>query len=84
VDDVRRHGDEAARRHADPLPSRAERERQLALEHVERVRVLAVNVRVGPALARRVARPGHRDLLAVGEKDDLPPLPLGDLLSVAA
>jgi hypothetical protein len=81
VRDVGRHGDEAARRHTRLLRFRADQERQLSLEHVEGVRVLAVDVQVRPALAGRVAGPGDRQLGPLGQDHELSPLLVGDDLA---
>jgi hypothetical protein len=76
-------GGEAAGADADPLSLRADREGQLALEHVEGVGVPAMDVGFRSALAGGVARPGHRELRLGGEQDDLAPLLIRDLLAVA-
>jgi hypothetical protein len=83
VHDVGRDGDEGARRRAHPIGARPDLEGDLALEHVERVGVLAVHVQVGTALAGAVARPGERQLGASGEEDDRAPLRVGDRLAVS-
>src|SRR5207302_3785199 len=61
----------------------AERELELALEDVEPVRVPVVDMRVRPLLARRVAEPCHRQLLAVDEDAQRPALLVEDRLALA-
>ena len=83
VHDVRRRGSECAgaaghRRRIGP-----EAELNLAFEHVERVRVLPVHVRVRALLAGLVAETRNDDLREVAEDRDLPLGPVGGLLAFA-
>jgi hypothetical protein len=55
MDDVRRNRHEAAYWHGHVLAGRADPERQLALEDIEAIGVLAMDVRIGPVLAGPVA-----------------------------
>ena len=57
-------------------------ERQLAVEHVERVGVRVVHVQVRPALAGGEARPRDRDLLTFAEEDHVARRPVADRLAV--
>ncbi len=68
VDDVGRNGDERAGGRRDALKVGADAEGQLALEHVEGVRVLTVDVGLGAAFPALVARPRHVEQL-VREED---------------
>ena len=51
VHELRRHEDQRSRRHAQRLEIRADRQGQIACEHVERVDVIAMDVRIGAAFA---------------------------------
>jgi hypothetical protein len=74
VDDALRDQHERAGRSDHLLRFRAELEEELAIEDVERVGVLIVDVRFRPALAGRIARPGRIDERVLA---DDPHLPLG-------
>ena len=69
VDDQRRDGDEGPGARRDLLVV-GELHRELALEDVEEVGVLAVDVEAGAVAARTEARPGGVELVAVGEDED--------------
>ncbi len=83
VGEVGRRGDEAAGRRADPVGLAAQHERQLASDHVEGVRVLAMDVQIGPALSRPIAHPRDRDVVPFGQDDEVAVLSLGDRLTLA-
>ena len=68
MDDAGRHGHERPCRRCHPLDVGADPERQLALEDVEGIEMLAVDVRIGAALASFVACPRDVEQL-VGEED---------------
>jgi hypothetical protein len=68
---LRRRCDECAGGDRDGLGLAADLEAQFALEDVEGVDVLVVNVRTGYPFPRRVARVGDRDLLPRDEDADL-------------
>ena len=70
VHDAGRRGDEGASGCAHDAPVGPELEEERALEDVQRVRVAAVDVRVGPPLAWFVARFRDRDRVEVGFDDD--------------
>ena len=61
----------------------AERELDLALEHVERVRVVVMDVRVRALLARLVAEPRDDQRLELGEDPQRPLGPVGGRLALA-
>jgi len=61
----------------------AEPELDLALDDVERIRVLPVDVRVGPALPGLVPRPRHDELRIVDQDEDVPRLVIADRLALA-
>jgi hypothetical protein len=84
VHDVRRRRHEAPRRHPHRLAVRPEHEPQLAVEHVEGVGVLVVDVWLGPAFAGCQAVPRDRDLLSRGEHDGLAVREIGDRFAVGA
>ena len=69
MDDVRRNGHVRPGSRLHRLELRADAEGQLTLEHVERVSVLPVDVRLGAALAGPEAGPGDIEVL-VREKDE--------------
>jgi len=83
VDDVGRRGGEGSGQRAHGLLLGAQRELDLALEHVERVRVVVVDVRVGALLARLVAEPGDDERLEVGENPECPLGPVRSRLALA-
>ena len=83
VDDERRHERERARRDDDRLVLDAEPHRELALEHVEAVDVVAVDVEVGAQAVRREPRPRRVDRLVVGEDLDTPLGRVADHLAAA-
>ena len=72
VHDVRRRGSEGSRPRGHCLELRPERQLDLALEHVERVGVVVVDVRVGAVLAGLVAEPAHDQLLELAQDADRP------------
>jgi hypothetical protein len=80
VDDTGWGDDERARRRLQR--SVRSQERQLAVEHVERVGVPAMDVQRCAALPRSEPRLGHPDLLEVGFDQDGAPLPHRDLLAL--
>jgi hypothetical protein len=75
--------DGPGRRSNDVLGAGPEPELDLALDDVERVRVLPVDVRVGPALPGLVARPRHDELRLVDEDEDVPRSTVADCLALA-
>ena len=81
---LRRRGDESAGGDRDRLGLAPDLEGQFALEDVEGIGVLVVNVRAGYLFARCVPRVGDRDVLARDEDADLAllasknRLPVGD------
>ena len=84
VHDIRRcEHNGAGRRANDVLGAGPEPELDLALDDVERVRVLPVDVRVGPALPGLVARPRHDELRLVDEDEDVPRSTVADCLALA-
>jgi hypothetical protein len=82
VDDVGRRRGESTRWRADRLPLRAEPQLELALEDVERVRVVVVNVRVRALFAGLVAEPGHDQVVEVGQDAKGALRPVGDDLAL--
>jgi hypothetical protein len=74
VHDVRGRGGERPGTAAHRPHVWTEPELELSLEDVEGIRVPPVDVRIRPLLARHVAEPGQRQLVAVGE---YPQRPLG-------
>ena len=83
VHDERRHERERARRDDDRDVLDAEPHRELALEHVEAVDVVAVDVEVGAQAVRREPRPRRVDRLVVGEDLDAPLGRVADHLAAA-
>ena len=83
VDDVRRSGGKLSGPARQPLDFRPEAKFELTLEHVERVRVPPVHVRVRTLLAGLVAEPRERQQVDVGEDPDRPPRSVGDRLALA-
>ena len=83
MDDASRRSCERSGCTDDLRDLRAETELELALEDVERVRVLAVDVRIRTFLAGLVAEPGDRQLLAVGEEPERPLRFIDDRLALA-
>ena len=79
---LRRHSDESAGGDRDRLGFAPDFEGQFALEDVEGVRVLVVNVWAGDLFASRVPRAGDRDGLGRDEDADLAILTPKDLLPV--
>ena len=75
--------DGSGRRSNDVLGAGAEPELDLALDDVERVGVLPVNVRVGAALSGLVPRPRHDELRLVDDDADVPRLAIADRLALA-
>ena len=61
----------------------AERDLDLALEHVEGVGVVVVDVLVRPLLARRVAEPGHDRLVELAQDPKGLRRPVDDGLALA-
>ena len=70
VDDHRRHPGERSGRHDRRLVLEPEPQGQLALEHVEEVGVVVMDVEVGAVAAGREARPGRVQGVVVGEDLD--------------
>ncbi len=66
-----------------PPPIRSQRQHELALEHEERVGVLAMHVRGRVALARRVAGLGDVDEVVSARDRERALLPLRDRLALA-
>src|SRR5262249_1951593 len=83
VGDARWHGHEAALAQGDRLAVRPDLERQLALEHVERVGMAVVDVGSGHALARGVRRSRDGEVPPCAEEADGVISPARDRLSVA-
>ena len=83
MNDVRRRGGERSHGSGHLCKLRAEPELELPFEDVERVRVLSVDVRLRTLLARLVAEPSQRQLIAVGEDADRPLRPVEDRLALA-
>jgi hypothetical protein len=83
VHHVRRRGRERPRSRAHRLLLGPERELDLALEHVERVRVVVVDVRLGAFLARLVAEPRDDQGLELDEDAQRPLGPIGGRLAFA-
>jgi hypothetical protein len=83
VDDVGRRGGEAARGRADGFELGAERDLDLAFEHVEGVGVVVVDVRVRSLLAGLVAEPRHDHVGELGEDPQRPLGAVGDRLALA-
>ena len=83
VDDVLWNGRERPGGRAHLLQVWPEAEDQLPFEHEERVDVLAVDVRVGAALARLVSRPRHVEPVVRQEQPHGPLCPVGDRLALA-
>ena len=83
MDDVGRSPGEGAGSRAHRLKVGAERDLDLAFEHVEGVRVMVVDVRVGTLLAGLVAEPGHDHVVELGEDPQRPLRPVGDDLALA-
>ena len=78
-----RHGDERAGGRRDPLQIWPDPECQLAFEHVEGVRVLMVDVRLGAALPALVTRPRRIEQLVREEDAKGAPLLIDDGLALA-
>jgi len=84
VHDVwRREHDGACRRANDVLDAGPEPEFDLALDDVERIGVLAVEVRVRAAFPSFVSSPRHDELRLVDEDEDVPRLAIADRLALA-
>ena len=83
VHEAGRHHDEGARARGDAVELRADLEGELALEDVERIDVMEVDVRFGATLADRVTRPGDREPLVVAEDPQLPRRRVRDRLALA-
>ena len=83
VDDVGRCRSESARSRADRPGLGAERDFDLALEHVEGVGVVMVDVRVRPFLAGLVAEPRHDHVVELAEDPQRPLGTVGDGLALA-
>jgi hypothetical protein len=84
VDDERRHPRERPRRHDHALVLDAESDRQLTLEDVEEVGVMAMDVQVGALAAWAETRPRPVQRLVVGEDLDPPVRRVGDDLAASA
>jgi len=83
VHDVRRHARQRAGRHSDGLALDAEPERQLAVENVEEVGVVVVDVQVGAVATGGEARPRRVQPGVVGEDLDAPVGRVADDLAAA-
>jgi hypothetical protein len=83
VDDPGRCGDEGALRPLDVLALGPKLENEPALEHVERIRVAAMDVRVRATLAALVARLGDRDRVQADLEADGSRVPFRDDLALA-
>jgi hypothetical protein len=83
VDDDGRHAHERPRRHRDDVAVAAERDSQLAVEHVEEVGVRVVHVRLGAVAARAEARPGRVQRVVLGQDLDAPVGRVADDLAAA-
>ena len=83
VDDIRRHARQRAGRHSDGLALDAEPERQLAVENVEEVGVVMVDVQVGAVATCGEARPRRVQPGVVGEDLDAPVGRVADDLAAA-
>jgi len=83
VDDSGRSGDVGARATANRGDVRPESEFDLALQHVESVRVVPVDVRIRAFLARLIAKPRHDQLLELGEDAQRPLRTVCDRLALA-
>jgi len=81
VDHVRRRGGEGPGGRAHGLLLWAERELDLAVEHVERIRVVVMDVRVRALLARLVAEPRDDQRLELDEDAQCPLGPVSGRLS---
>ena len=81
VDDAGRDDDQRAGGRIQGRSLRAESNRELPLEHVERVAVLPVDVRLRAALPGRMARPGDGQPFVVAEDPQLAVRPVGDRLA---
>ena len=83
VDDVGRRPGKGARSGGHRLELWAERDFDLALEHVEGVGVAMVDVRVRPLLAGLVAEPRHDHVVELAEDPQRPLGAVGDGLALA-
>ena len=83
VDDERRRDHERSSRDGGLLPVGAETDRQLAVEHVEEVGVMSVDVGVRAVLSRSEPRPRSAEHVAVAEDLDPPVLGVTDDLAFA-
>ena len=83
VQRVRRGGGERSRPRRDDLPLGAEGQLELALEHVEGIGVVVVDVGVRALLARRVPEPSHDRLVELAEDPQRLRRPVGDDLALA-
>ena len=83
VDDVGRSRGESSGQPRDRLEARAELELELAFEHVERVGVQPVDVRVGALLAGLVAEPRDDELVELREDAQRPLRAIRDGLALA-
>ncbi len=83
VDDVGRNGDKGASGRRDPLQVGADTEGQLALEHIEGVRVLPVDVGLGAAFPGLVASPRDVEQVMSQEHPDGSPGLVHDGLALA-
>ena len=83
VQRVRRRGREHARQRRQHLPLGPERQLELAVEHVEGVRVVVVDVLLGPVLAGCVAEPRQDQLVELAEDAERLLRPVGNDLALA-
>jgi len=83
VDDIGRRSSKVATGRAHRLLLGAERELELPFEHVERVRVVVMDVRVGACFTWLVAEPGDDQRLELGEDPERPLGPVRGRLALA-
>ena len=83
MDDERRRNDERSCRDGSLLPLGSEADRQLAVEHVEEVGVMSVDVGIRAVASGPEPRPRDAQLIAVAEDLDPPPGGVADDLSLA-
>ena len=83
MDDERRHARERSRGHADRLTLEPEPHGELALEDVEAIGVVVMDMEVGAFAVRTEARPSDVERVVVGEDLDAPVGRIADHLSLA-
>ena len=82
MDDERWSDHERSRRGGSLLPVGAEADRQHAVEHVEEVGVMSVDVGIRAVTSRPEPRPRDTQLIAVAEDLDPPPGRIADDLAL--